>query len=346
MCTGLIHKSYYFNNQPLTKEEYFKKKEEFLKDLPAKLNDYKKQFRDMMAQSIKEYSHIVNSENCSGDYIVNSKNCHNCFNINDSEDCKYCYDILRTKNAYDASVFGKPGELLYEINDVGLNSVRTLFTSFAYSLSDSLYCKYCFNTVNLFGCAGIHGHKQYCILNKKYTKEEYEDLVGKIIEHMKKTGEWGEFFKPSISPFGYNETVANEYSPLTKDEALKKGYNWSDYVNPSPKADKVISAAEMKVIPGDINEIPDEIINWALTCEITGKLYKIQKNELKFYKGNGIPIPKRHPDQRHKDRMTLINPRKLWDRKCSKCGVEIQTSYSPERPETVYCEACYLKEVY
>ena len=163
---------------------------------------------------------------------------------------------------------------------------------------------------------------------------------------MKKTGEWGEFFKPSISPFGYNETVANEYFPLTKDEAVKKGFNLSDFVSPPPKADKVISAADMKVIPGNINEIPDEIINWALTCEITGKLYKIQKNELKFYKENNLPIPRRHPDQRHKDRMTLINPRKLWDRKCAKCGASIKTTYSPERPETVYCEACYLKEVY
>jgi hypothetical protein len=27
--------------------------------------------------------------------------------------------------------------------------------------------------------------KEYCILNKQYTKEEYEILVPKIIEHMK-----------------------------------------------------------------------------------------------------------------------------------------------------------------
>ena len=31
---------------------------------------------------------------------------------------------------------------------------------------------------------------------------------------MKKTGEWGEFFPSSISPFGYNETVAMEYYPI------------------------------------------------------------------------------------------------------------------------------------
>jgi len=31
---------------------------------------------------------------------------------------------------------------------------------------------------------------KYCILNKQYSKEEYEELVPKIIEHMQKTGEW------------------------------------------------------------------------------------------------------------------------------------------------------------
>ena len=32
---------------------------------------------------------------------------------------------------------------------------------------------------------------------------------------MQDTGERGEFFHPSLSPFGYNETVAQEYYPLT-----------------------------------------------------------------------------------------------------------------------------------
>jgi hypothetical protein len=32
---------------------------------------------------------------------------------------------------------------------------------------------------------------------------------------MIETGEWGEFFHPSLSPFGYNETVAQEYYPVT-----------------------------------------------------------------------------------------------------------------------------------
>jgi len=30
----------------------------------------------------------------------------------------------------------------------------------------------------------------------------------------------------------------------------------------------------------------------------------------------------------------------------AKCSKSIQTSYSPERPEIVYCEQCYLQEIY
>jgi len=43
--------------------------------------------------------------------------------------------------------------------------------------------------------------------------------------------------------------------------------------------------------------------------------------------------------------MSRINPPKLWDRQCAKCGKEIKTSYSPEREEIIYCEGCYNNEV-
>jgi hypothetical protein len=29
-----------------------------------------------------------------------------------------------------------------------------------------------------------------------------------------------------------------------------------------------------------------------------------------------------------------------------KCKVEFETSYAPERPEIIYCEKCYQREVY
>ncbi|MBI4975519.1 hypothetical protein HZC20_02470 [Candidatus Peregrinibacteria bacterium] len=86
-------------------------------------------------------------------------------------------------------------------------------------------------------------------------------------------------------------------------------------------------------------------MNFAIKCEVTGKLFKITSQELKFYRKHRIPLPRRSPNQRHLDRFTQRNPRKFWKRKCDKCGEEIQTTYSPDRQEKVCCEECYLKDV-
>lgn len=65
-------------------------------------------------------------------------------------------------------------------------------------------------------------------MNKSYSAHEYEELCGKIIEHMQSTGEWGEYFPIEASPFGYNETVAQEYFPLTQEDVQEKGWSWYD----------------------------------------------------------------------------------------------------------------------
>ena len=99
-------------------------------------------------------------------------------------------------------------------------------------------------------------------------------------------------------------------------------------------------------IPDDIVDVTDDITKHILLCEVTGKPYKIIPQELQFYRNMGIPIPRKCPDQRHKERMALRNRQHVWDRQCAKCRKPIATSYSPERPEIVWCESCYLKEVY
>jgi hypothetical protein len=46
-----------------------------------------------------------------------------------------------------------------------------------------IYCDSCDACKNCFGCTGLK-HKEYCILNKQYTPEEYEQKVSKIIDKM------------------------------------------------------------------------------------------------------------------------------------------------------------------
>ena len=70
--------------------------------------------------------------------------------------------------------------------------------------------------------------KEYCILNKPYSKQEYGTLAGKIADHMISTGEWGEFFPHQYSLHDYNETLAQDFYPLTKQEVLNRGWTWRD----------------------------------------------------------------------------------------------------------------------
>ena len=133
------------------------------------------------------------------------------------------------------------------------------------------------------------------------------------------------------------------YYPLTKVQVCAKGWKWDDAPDPVPNVKKVI---ESSALPDSINDIPDDIQNWAIKCEGTGKPFKITSRELRFYREQHLPIPRRCPDQRHLDRFHQRNPRRFWKRPCKKCTKEIQTPYSPDRPEIVYCESCYLQEVY
>ena len=131
-----------------------------------------------------------------------------------------------------------------------------------------------------------------------------------------------------------------EYAPLTREEALKRGFTWSDYQASSPQVSRTVLASEL---PDRIEKIPDDIVDWVIVCEVSGKPFKIVKQELDFYRQHHLPVPRRHPDQRHLDRVALRNPPRLFARKCNKCGMDILSTYAPDRPEIVYCGICYTK---
>ncbi len=262
--------------------------------------------------------HLILSQTSDvvGDNVEQAKDCYQVFEAMNIENCKYTYYLYNAKDCMDHDIYGDTSELIYESIMTGTNSYQSAFCCANWLGSSRVYysmlvsgCKDC------FGCMGLK-NKQYCILNKQYTKDEYETLVPKIIASMREAGEWGEFFSPSISPFGYNETFADEFFPSTQASALAQGFNWSDYEPPAPQVSKTIPADRL---PDHIEDIPDDILNWAIVCEVSGKPFRIVKAELDFYRKHKLPIPRRHPDQRHLDRMALRNPRKLFNRKCDTC---------------------------
>ncbi|MBU0578172.1 hypothetical protein KJ742_05080 [Patescibacteria group bacterium] len=344
LCVGLREKEYCYKNEQLSKEEYEKHMSEIDLGDYSQYQKYKDERREIEKNvPFKEFQGH-NLQNCSGNYLNNCKDVHSSFDCEDVENGKYLYQVVTgAKNVYDIYQYGLNLQQSYECTISGENSYHLLFCDNCHvSSADLIYCWYMERSKNCFGCVNMQ-QKTYCILNKQYSKEEYEGLVSKIIEHMQSTGEWGNFFSSSISLFGYNKTSAQMYYPLEKEEALIKGFKWDDYEPPLPKVDKTIPANRL---PDNIKDIPDDILDWAIVCEVTGKPFRIISQELKFYRDQNLPIPRRSPDQRHLDRFHRRNPRHLYGGKCDSCQKIIQTTYSPDRQEKVYCEDCYLKEAY
>jgi hypothetical protein len=338
-CVSLRNRKNHILNKPASKEECIATIHR-LKTDHAFFQDFMSKYKALKASLPKRDAWTTNAENCTGNYIVDSKNAHYAYNIKDVEDARFIYEAKDVQDGYDSCRVGT-GEMIYEVKGA-VDLKFSKFCNLVYQSDNAVYSDNCQNSSYIFGCMSLKGHK-YCFLNKQYTKDEYYELIPKVVEHMKETGEYGEFFPVELSAFGYNETKAQEFFPLTRDEVLAKGWNWSDYEAPLPEGLKTIPASR---IPGDIKDVPDDILNWAIVCEGSGKPFKIVKKELQFYRLKGLPIPHRSPKQRHLDRVTLQNPRKLYERDCEHCKHKIRTTYAPDRPEKIYCEPCYLDEVY
>jgi len=335
-CVGLKNKTNYIFNRHYPKEEYKRMIKEFNRGNINHIAMAQKKVDELVGKEIVKYYHGFNCENVTGDYLYNCKNIFNSYDLKNCENCSYSATLDRFSNCQDCNFSSPPNEWSY-------NSLTTtghhLLMCHTVNGSDAIYCDNCFGCKDCFGCVGLK-NQQYCVLNKQYSKDEYKKLTARIIEYMKKTKEWGEFFSPDMSPFAYNETIAQEYYPFTKDEVEKRGLRWKDKdENKNYKGPKYH-------IPDDIKDVTDDICKQILTCEKTGKPYKIIPQELKFYRQQNLPVPRLCPEQRLKERMAMRNPRKLWGRSCMNCGTAISTTYSPDRPEKVYCEKCYLETIY
>lgn len=347
-CVNLRNQSNCWFNEQLSKEDYQKKFSEFKwthENIAAVRAEVKKNAKNHP----KKFYHGSNNHNFSGDYLENTEATHESFNCRHNRECNYSQDAWRAEDCLDLTeILGN--ELSYQIQGCAhIRNSITLRSSF--HMTDSYYCDMCQNLSNGFGCMAMRGG-EYAILNRKYSKEEYIELKQRLIEHMKQTGEWGEFFDPTIiAPFAYNESVIFDYFPLSRTDAIAQGYAWYD----RPEREYTVTK-KVYELPKTIAETDDSIMNETIEClghtngtesPTCSKAFRIMQLELDFYRATGMPLPQKCFSCRRNDRFALRNPRTLWKRSCMKegCQNEFETSYAPDRPEIVYCESCYQNEV-
>lgn len=367
-CMNLRNKNHSIFNMQYSREDYLEKKKEFDFGSYKILSGFENSYKKFILNFPNRFANTIKNKDVTGDNVINSKNTKQSFDIYGGvEDSKYLIHFLNARDCYDMYGGGAGISLSYEGVDAGIESSNQLFSVLTHTCLDTHYTYMCFGSKNLFGCIGMRG-KQYCILNKQYSKEEYFELLPKIIEHMNTMPykdkkeivyKYGEFFPSEISPFAYNETIAQEYFPKSKEKIIKNGFNYRI----SPEKDYQVTL-KSEDLPDHIRDIPDSILNEVIACPNNGsiltqctKAYRIIKPELDFLKNNNIALPRYCPNCRHYKRLKQRNPFHLWHRSCmcdkqghahgeGKCEIEFETSYAPERPETVFCEKCYQQEVY
>ncbi len=363
-CVNLRNKSRCIFNEQYSKIEYEKLKNEFKFNTVSGIKKFNDLYKNFCSSQFFKYANNIKSEGSTGDNLLLVAKSINIFDMQECENIKNCTWGMKIKDSLDSGPGIGMSEMLYEVFDM-LQNNSVLFSVVVYNSHDIHYSINCHGSSHLFGCYGLRS-KNYCILNRQYSKEEYEEILPKIIEHMKtmqyvdnkgRIFKYGEFFPYDISPFAYNETIAQEYFPLTEVEARVNGFDWYERDERNYQITININS-----IPESISEISDDFVNEIVQCEGIGsavsqctKAFRITQQEIELYRKLNIPIPTFCLNCRHYNRLQKRNPMRLWHRSCmcdktnhehsGNCTNEFETSYSPDRPETIYCEKCYQQEV-
>ncbi|OHB22827.1 MAG: hypothetical protein A2939_05625 [Parcubacteria group bacterium RIFCSPLOWO2_01_FULL_48_18] len=356
---NLRNKRYYIFNQPYTKEQYF---EEIKKWDLGSYAVYQKA-RRLANEHFKKYVPKARMDDmsvgCTGNYVFESKNCYDCREVIGAEDCKYMLMASQApiKDSYDVSSWGNNMQFSYECCNTGEDVSDMKFCQEAGLGSHHIeYGKLSSGAAHHFGCVSVR-KRDYCILNKQYSKDEFEKLREKIIRHMNEVPyvskikgqnsdvgveyRYGEFLPPELSPFAYNETMANEFFPLSEEEAGVKGYRWR-----SPEIRQYAVTMTAEKLPDHIKDAPDSILNEIIQCANCSKGFRIIPMELDFLRRMNVPLPRECPFCRVRSKFRQwVKNMTLVKRTCSQCNVGFETSYTKEEYEHILCSKCYLEGI-
>lgn len=341
LCYNLRNSSYCIENVSYSKEEYTRRLESYDLGSHAIVCALQQRFNHLVkAQAIHPAVVQKSCEAAVGDYLTGSKNILDSFDVNTGQDLLHCYDAWDIKDCTDTFQTMDKAEQQYETHASSVSSLA-MFCNVSHENHDIQYCDHCFNSKYLFGCVGLR-HAEYCILNQQVSKQDYRDIVAKIISHMRRTQEYGEFFPSQLSPFAYNETAAQDWYPLSQEEASPR-FAWSIIQSTAAPTVRVLPAVNL---PDNILSASDELCNDAYQDDACKRPFRIIPQELELYRKLKVPLPRLHPDERYLRRLHARNARQFRSTTCAICAADMLTTVSQEFANTVACERCYTHRVY
>lgn len=346
MSSNLRNKSYYFYNQPLSKEEYQRRMAAVNLGNYHELQRYQKDYEAMKLKAFHRNLIAEHSTDSLGHWMFNCKNCYKVLFAFESENVAYSLGFGGSKDSYDI-VGGINAERCYELMTVSSEkNYNVKFSSFIDLSTDVEYSDLCRNCSNCFGCAGL-SNRSYCIFNKQYTEEEYWKKVDEIKTAMLLSGEYGEFFPPGSMILPYNASFNMAYIGFQDvDNARRYGYRIDELPDDTHSLEnpELIAASQL---PDDIRDVDDTILQKQIFDEKHNKRFRITPYELEFYRKHNLALPRTYPFMRMQEWRKNFDARlTFYDRSCAKCGRTIKTAYAPDAPEkNIYCEQCYVETI-
>ncbi len=372
--------SYIYKNKKITKEEW-EKKYLFYKD---KMSSYKwllevmKEYNKFISKFPVKWINNVNCENVFWIHeLINGKNIILSSTWEESQDVMYANIFAMIDDSIDVESFWRWKKSYNIASSIQIINC-IVWSHMIENVESSIYAYSVRNSSFLLWCVWLQ-YKEYCILNTQYDKESWEKNTVKIIKDLQSQNKFWDFFDPAYSPFPYNDSVAYDYFPIKKiiidwkEDIINADGIWTvTILNPNifisdavldfwweekvnikrrtkenniniPDGLKQILARDLS---DTIYDIHDTILDQVILCEITGRPFRIVWLELEFYRKHGLPIPRKHPDVRHQERMKIRQGRQLHLRHCDKCNIEMLSVYPEDYKWKVYCETCYNKEIY
>lgn len=347
-CSQLHHKKYHIYNRPYSKQEYLTFMSSFNSGSFKEVEEHREKARQFWKTvPVSPLAGGLN-ENCFGDNVFESKNCKYAFSAKNCEDSKYIFETVAVNQSMDLDNVRYASGLCYQ--DSHCQTIfHVCFSYNSHNCSDSFYISDCIELKHCFGCIGLY-NEHHCILNKRYSAEEYYKLAKKIAHHMQETGEWGQQFPRNFSRFGYKHTTAYVHYPLEKEDALEDGFNWSDFEEPFRCFAGAINSKEL---PDDINNTDNDIVKYPIICQQTGRPFRIQRKELNLLRKLKVPLPRYYYTRQFQPIRKGRNPIHIYKTRCKAkktnqevCSELVKTTYPPSSNQVIYCDSCHQKYVF
>jgi len=293
-CHDLENKSYYIDNIEYSKEEYMEKRDKYLKDRTAYHDRYLSLINNAwkhLASTNITWSYWVESHDIeSAHFTYRIMNWKNVFNVGWFEWCKNIYDVFD---------WGWPSlQDIYAVNGIAINSENCYTSCHVPNCNNVFYSYYLESCAYCIWCIGLK-NKTYCILNKQYTKQEWEIMADKIFSQMEIDWNLWDFFPGGLNPFYFNDTMWGILGNFTKDEVEAEWYMWRDaeIKVDIPEGSDVISTDDLWDY-----QWYDENWTWKIDASIlrkvikddNGNYYRIVQMEYEFLEKYWLPLSHLH----------------------------------------------------